>query len=83
MEGLAPLFWYTEGRNLFLMRVSIFCLLFRYQFRPPVKEEMSSTISCTRIDACGDDVRRDCRLAGVERCRNRTPVLCFLKHSIS
>src|SRR5260370_21888204 len=56
---------------------------FRYRLRLPVKEEMSRTVSCTSIDACGDDGRRDCRLAGVERCRNRTRVRCFLKHSIS
>src|SRR2546427_5070091 len=55
----------------------------RYRLRLPVKEKMSRTVSCTSIDACGDDGRRDCRLAGVERCRNRTRVRCFLKHSIS
>src|SRR2546423_11950114 len=27
---------------------------------------------CAGIDVCGDDVRRGCRLAVVERCRNRT-----------
>src|SRR6266516_793725 len=68
-------FWYTEGRNLFLISSPSFVfsgLLFRYRFRPFVQEEMSSTVSCTRTRACGDDVRRGCRLAVVERCRNRT-----------
>ncbi len=56
---------------------------FRYRLRLPVKEEMSRTVSCISIDACGDDGRRDSRLIGVERCRNRIRVRCFLKHSIS
>ena len=34
---------------------------FRYRLRLPVKEEMSRTVSCTSIDACGDDGKRDYR----------------------
>lgn len=46
-----------------------------YRFYPPVKEEMSSTVSCTGTPTCGDDVRRNSRLAGVER---QEPNTCAL-----
>src|SRR5258706_16276517 len=36
------------------------------------KEWIACMAGCAGIDVCGDDVRRGCRFAVVERCRNRT-----------
>src|ERR1700676_680525 len=50
--------------------VSIPNLLFQLPFSPLPERMGCCTASCDEIDACGDDVRRGCRLAVVERSRN-------------
>ena len=59
------------------------CLLFPYRFRPSVKEGMSSAMSYTGLDACGDGVSCGFHLAVVARCRNQTLFLASTQKPVS
>jgi len=75
-QGFSPLFLVHLGAKSVSPFVSISraspIFSSHYRFRLCLREWAAVQIRCAGTRACGDDGRRGCRLAVVERCRNRT-----------